>query len=151
MLMHDQRLQSILLACLRPMAVTLPQKHAALGGIAHALVPGEGTRRSDLERDGVRHSLLPSLSLSLAGTSVAQDCWDTPVASGDLSDLSDITAGAMAAGGLDGSFFDSMGMPESTEMPLSAADIHLPVEWDEAQILQVIFMVTLYSTYNMAH
>ena len=61
---------------------------------------------------------------------------------------------AMAAGGLDGSFFDSMGMPESTEMPLSAADIHLPVEWDEAQILKVIFMMTyivhddLYRTYR---
>ena len=95
----------------------------------------------------------PSLTLSLcfSGASVAQDCWDTPGASGDLSDLSDITAGAMAAGGLGGSFFDSMGMPESTEMPLSAADIHLPVEWDEAQILQVIFMVTLFSTYTIGH
>ncbi len=82
---------------------------------------------------------------------LAQDCWDNPVASGDLSDLSNMTAGAMAAGGLDGCFFDSIDLPESTEMPLSAADMHLPVEWDEAQILKVIFMVTLFSTYTIGH
>lgn len=43
-----------------------------------------------------------------------------------------MTAGAIS--GLDGAFFDSMGMPENSEMPLSAADIQLPLQWDEAPL-----------------
>ena len=52
------------------------------------------------------------------------------MASGDLSDLSSMTTGAF--GGLGASFFDSMDMPDSLEMPLSSADIQMPAQWDHA-------------------
>ena len=46
--------------------------------------------------------------------------------SGDLSDLSSMTAGALGS-----SFFDSIDMPDSLEMPHSSADIQLPAQWDQ--------------------
>ena len=48
------------------------------------------------------------------------------MASGDLSDLSNMTAGALGS-----SFFDSIDMPDSLEMPHSSADIQLPAQWDQ--------------------
>ena len=64
-----------------------------------------------------------------------QDCWDTPVASGDLSDLSNMTAGVFNY--LDGDFFGdgpSLGMPDSLEMPFSSAEMKLPLQWDDTSL-----------------